>query len=330
MSIVRRRRRGARGRAGGRAARRRGRTRARRNGTFTPPARSVSISSTPAGSGRSQLPHTTVTSTPCPARPRDLLPAPSCRCPVVPRRVGNEYRTCISGVRRPGGRRPRSAARWPRRVAGRARAASACVASSSATPSASTRARRRGRSACGRSRRGCARRSRCVSPAPDDAPPTWRTSAAGLEADACGPPATGAGRGRCPRSRGRSPRRSPPTASNASRRTSMQAPGQPLGRAGALVDGGVADQLVGPGRARQQPVQEERLREGRAQAREAAQAAGERAVVVEDPRADERRVRVGRRARRRASSSGAASIRASGLRKSRYGALPRAAPRLQP
>ena len=92
----------------------------------------------------------------------------------------------------------------------------------------------------------------------------------------------------------------PPTCSSALAADQHAGAGDPLGRAGRLVGGGVADQLVGPGRARPEPVQEERLREGRAPAREAALAEGEAAVVLEDPRGGEAGAGIARRAPRRA------------------------------
>ena len=112
----------------------------------------------------------------------------------------------------------------------------------------------------------------------------------------------GAGRGRCPRSRGRSARRSRRSPRRPSRRTSMQAPETQSGVPGALVGGRLADELVGPGRPRPEPVQEQRLRERRALPREAAAAEGSDAAWLDDPRADEpglgMRARAPRRARR--------------------------------
>src|SRR6185312_9240950 len=55
----------------------------------------------------------------------------------------------------------------------------------------------------------------------------------------------------------------------------------PVGTAGTLVVGGVADELARPGRAPEEPVEEERVRVGRAQRREPALREVERAVFVD-------------------------------------------------
>ena len=190
----------------------------------------------------------------------------------------------------------RSAAMWPRRERGRLSAARACVASPSATPSGLQRARRRRRRACARRGRGCGRGSAASPPRPRSAPPTWRTIGTGLEADrVAGVPDAPAEVGvlaveeeaLVEAADGLEERRGGPACTR--RTPSRRSPARVVGR-------GVADQLVGPRRLRPQPVQEERLRERRALAREAPAAARELVAGLEDPRAGQRRRRVGAQA----------------------------------
>ena len=61
----------------------------------------------------------------------------------------------------------------------------------------------------------------------------------------------------------------------------------PIDPPGMVVGTGVADDLVGPGRVRKESMEEERLRVGRAQAREASQRVIESAVLVDEARRDE-------------------------------------------
>ena len=134
---------------------------------------------TPAGSGRSQRRGDDRHLDAVLGEPGDLRARPWCRCPACPAASGTSRGRASARRRATAAQRGQvPAARWP---------------------AASTRGERvgrlverdaerleprrdAGRGACARSRRGCAAAIACVSPAPDEAPPTWRTSAARLEA----------------------------------------------------------------------------------------------------------------------------------------------------
>ena len=187
---------------------------------------------------------------------------------------------------------------------------------------------RRPRGACARRARGCARRSPGSHPAPrtrrprGGPPPPARSGP-------CGPRPGGAGTGRCPRSRGRSPRRTrrSPRRRRGGRACRRRRPSRAWPAAHTRPGRGSARRSTPPAAAGDG---------GRAPARTSSAAAGSGAGSTparRPPRASAGPTSAAAGCASRAARSAptaAASMRASGLRKRRNGASPRAAPRLQP